>query len=42
MTETLFEVAEVMDDIISEEIKVDWLDRLIKKIHEEKEHQELV
>lgn len=41
-TETIFEVAEVSNDSMSSGIRADRLDRLIKKIHEERECQELV
>lgn len=36
------EVAEVMGDVESARIRVDWMDRLIGEIHKERECNELV
>lgn len=41
-TATIYEVVKVMGDIMSVGIRVEWLDQLIRKIHEEQECQELV
>lgn len=41
-TDVLSEVIEMMGKTMSAEIKIDWLDGLIRKIHKKQECQELV
>lgn len=40
--ETIFEVAKMMGEIMTAGIGINWLDRLIKKIHEKWERKELM
>lgn len=41
-TKIISDVVEVMWDIMSGGIRIDWLDRLLREIHEKKKYQELV
>lgn len=41
-TEIIFDVAKMIGDMISSWIRIDWLDRLIREIQQERECQELV
>lgn len=41
-TGIISEVVDVMGDMMSERIRINWLDLLIREIHEERECQKLV